>query len=132
MTPQQLLDKRQVDQTFTPELAGQCCLCGGADGTLDAKASIKVGFTDDDHLKAPGSPSVCPACAYVFTEKRLRTSSWVVSAAGMRWLNGRRFGTSCFTEQPDTPLAMYVTTSWKKHGSFKTRVNHDQDRFRAV
>jgi CRISPR type IV-associated protein Csf1 len=96
---------------------------------LDKGPFIKSGFTNLDYLKAPGSPAICPSCAYVFTEPRLRQSSWLVNNEKMVWLKREDVWGVLLGSTPKIPFAMYVTTSWKKHGSFKARVNHDCNRF---
>lgn len=129
-TPQQLLYSAAGSPAIDGEPSfGPCCLCGTPGATLNKGPSIKNGFTNLDYLKVPGSPAICSACAYVFTEKRLRTSSWLVNAEKMVWLKREDIWDVLFGATLDPPFAIYVTTSWKKHGSFKTRVNHDWSRF---
>jgi hypothetical protein len=106
------------------ECLGPCCLCGG-EGTLDRKAFIKEGFTNYDYLLALDSPAICQACAACLSERNLRARSWVALPAGLILIKRENIWGWLFGMQSQSiPFAMYVTTSHKKHGSFKARVNH--------
>lgn len=126
MTPQQLIYKAlDTPEIEAAEAAGACCLCGAANAKLDRKPFIKEGFTNLDRLMAPESPAICEACAYMFVLPKLRQSSWAATESHMIWLR-REDLWDLLWSPPAPPFALYVTTSYKKHGSFKTRVNHSQ------
>lgn len=129
MTPQQLIYRALgAPQIEAAEVAGACCLCGSTDGRYDRKPFIKEGFTNLDQLKAADSQSICPACASMFTLPKLRQSSWIATGGEMIWLRREDIWDYLWTP-PRPPFAMYATTSYKKHGSFKTRVNYSSNRF---
>lgn len=77
---------------------------------------------------APNSPAICAACAYMFVLPKLRQSSWIATATDMVWLK-REDIWDLLWGPPRPPFAAYVTTSYKKHGSFKTRVNHSHQSY---
>ena len=129
MTPQQLIYKAfGAPPIEAAEAVGACCLCGAADAKYDRKPFIKEGFTNLDRLMAPNSPAICDACAYMFVLPRLRQSSWLATASEMVWLKREDIWDVLWTP-PRPPFAVYVTTSYKKHGSFKTRVNHSHQSY---
>lgn len=129
MTPQQLVYRSLGNPTVeAAECLGVCCLCGSIDGRYDRKPFIKEGFTNLDYLRAADSSSICPACASMFTLPKLRQSSWIASGGDMIWLKREHIWDHLWSP-PEPPFAMYVTTSYKKHGSFKSRVNYSADRF---
>lgn len=129
MTPQQLIYQAMGRPPIeAAETSGSCCLCGCADGRYDRKPFIKEGFTNLDRLIAPESPAICEPCAYMFVLPKLRQSSWVATAAEMSWLK-REDIWGVLWNPPEPPFATYITTSYKKHGSFKSRVNHSHQSY---
>lgn len=116
------------DSLGSPEIAGkplsgQCCMCGSGNGELASKDFLKSSFTNWDVLKSPESQTICPACAGCLSINPLRKSSWVATCTELRYLKREEMSTAIFGELP-FPNAIYITTSYKKHGSFKTRINH--------
>ena len=131
ITPQDLIYSAFGRPTFDHHTAeGRCCLCGIHEGVYDRKRSIKTGFTDFAYLKAPESQAICPACASVFTEPLLKRKSWIVFPDRIEYLPRDVLWTLLFGWRSDeTPFAIYITTSWKKHGSFKTRINYSWTKY---
>lgn len=112
------------------EVSGLCCVCG-ATGTLAAdKNIIKMGFTDWDYLSQPYT-AVCEPCAVCLTEPKLRRSSFLANPEQVLWLGREDIWDVLFHDKPPLtpPFVMYVTTSWKKHGSIKTRTNNNWESF---
>lgn len=115
---------------------GQCCMCGSDKGEMGSKDFLKTSFTNWDVLKSPGSQSICYACAACMNTNALRKSSWIATGTELRYLKrgdvaGAIFGTDVRAKDflpLQIPNAIYITTSYKKHGSFKTRINHMADK----
>lgn len=127
MTPQELIYRALGKPDVTAGASsGHCCLCGAPNGSLDRKPFVKDGFTNLDRLAAPDSPAICPPCAYIFVNPKLRQSSWIMTEERAIWLKREDIWHYLFDECPAPPTVWYVTTSYKKHGSFKSRVNYSK------
>lgn len=122
----------------TPEapVQGLCCVTGASGLTLPRKLAILPSFTNLDLLAAPGSDRVgLPAYQVLsYTEPNpgkaresapLRQSHWIADADGLHYL-GSKAAIRPYVlgaQEPASPWAGYVTTSYKKHGCLRAAVN---------
>jgi hypothetical protein len=109
-----------------PETAQPCALC--AQPFADRPLKVSEAFTNWDRLREPGSKLACPACAACLATPKLRWGSWVATTAGVRYLDRPAISEALFAP-PEPPFVLYVTTSFKKHGFFKARLNLGRERF---
>jgi hypothetical protein len=115
ITVSQLIYGQPMADTGQP-----CALC--AQPLASEPLKVSDAFTNFDRLRFPGSDLVCPACAWCLRTPQLRRGSWIASMEGLRYLQRPAISGALFNP-PEPPFAIYVTTSFKKHGFFKARVN---------
>jgi len=121
ITVSQLIYGAEMPHTGQP-----CALCGQPRASEPLRVSDA--FTNWDRLRFPGSGLVCPACAWCLRTPELRRGSWIASMEGLRYLQRPVISEALF-DPPEPPFALYVTSSFKKHGFFKARVNLGRSSF---
>lgn len=102
---------------------GVCCLTGIECQTVARKDIFSSNFTNFDILKAPDSDRIGISAA-IALKYRTERSSWFVNETEFI-----RFDKNLFREmflkgvKKSKYWAIYITTSYKKHGALVTRVN---------
>ena len=102
----------------------RCCLTGQMTDCVPRKAAIGAAFTTQHLFAAPQSDWIGVDAFQALKYRPERTACW--------WCDGREFRVVKRAEireivlngSPASPWAMWVTTSYKKHGSLLARVNH--------
>lgn len=105
-------------------IEGTCCLCQER-GALVKTDFIHDTFTNRDYLRND-SPAICQGCAFCL-QNQFRRTSYLVTDSRFIALKRETISFFLFQENP-LPNAWYITTSFKKHGFFKTKINHSNDR----
>jgi len=109
-----------------PPTGHPCALCGQPFASELFKVSDT--FTNWDRLRSPASELACPACAACLAMPSLRRGSWVAHDGRAEMLPRERLHEVLF-QPPEPPFAIYITSSFKKHGFFKARVNLGRGHF---
>lgn len=119
-----------------PELAfelentsGVCAVCGSEifEG-IPIKKVVSNAFTDWNSLADISSPYVCKACAWCIKEPKMRRSQYIATTKHLIYFKREDIEKYLFTP-PQQPFVLFVTASYKKHGSFKAKVNNSTNLF---
>lgn len=128
----------QVPPLPSEPVEGTCCITGAVGPCIPREHLIKPDtFCDQDKLRAPLSPlvSVDVWTAWRFgsraegKKKDMRpecNQSWWCDGREFRVLRRADVRELVLSGSPSTPWAMWVTTSYKKHGSLRAVVNTGQ------
>lgn len=113
---------------------GKCKMCGCDTETgFAAKDYIKEArFTNSDLLKCRSSEIICENCAACLKEPKLRRSSFICSSEkGLQYLAKNDIEKVLFNmnEYVKGEFVVCITQSFKKHNSFRARVNINTDNF---
>jgi hypothetical protein len=102
---------------------GICCVTGIECQTIPKKEIISSNFTNYDLLKSPGSDRIGVAAA-ISLKYRPERSSWFVSEKEFVTFNKKRFRDMFLNGVKNSKKwAIYITTSYKKHGALVTKLN---------
>lgn len=112
---------------------GHCCICGKntESGFLTKKFIKPARFTNWDLLIDINSKVICENCAGCMKEPKLRRSSFVASNRGIVYMQKNDIENILFNIQNyvDGEFVVCITRSFKKHNSFRARVNLDTKKF---
>lgn len=112
---------------------GKCKMCGCDTETgFAAKDYIKEArFTNSDLLKCRSSEIICENCAACLKEPKLRRSSFICSEKGLQYLTKNDIENVLFNmnEYVEGEFVVCITQSFKKHNSFRARVNSNTSNF---
>jgi hypothetical protein len=101
-----------------------CCITGDLTDCIPKKLVIKDTFTNRDLLKAPQS-EYCSVDAYiVLSYKWQRFSSWLCNGKEFQRLTKTDFKHLILNGVPYDTWAIYITTSYKKHGALVAKINN--------
>lgn len=104
--------------------AGICAVTGMVEAaTIPRKLLLGPSFTDGALLAAPGSDRVSVAAYKALRFKWERMSSWICDGETFVRLDRQGVRAAVFAEPPVRPWCGYATTSYKKHGAIRTKVN---------
>ncbi|HBE8429893.1 hypothetical protein KWT25_03600 [Clostridioides difficile] len=110
----------------------KCFVCGSNinEGCL-VNEIIGAKFTNFDVCKDINSKFVCKECSFCMKEARLRKSNFIACESKIIYLKKDDLATYLFNlnEFISTPFVVGVTRSFKKHNSFRCRVNYDINNF---
>jgi hypothetical protein len=101
---------------------GLCCVTGIECDTFPKSTGIKPSFTQLDLLLAPDSERIGVDAFKCLNYRPLR-SCWHVDESGLAEANKALARSVIFSESRQSPWAMYMTTSYKKHGVLRAPVN---------
>ena len=102
----------------------RCCVTGEMLQCVPRRLVIKDAFSNYDLLKAPGSEFVSVDAYRVLRHRPERMSSWFCDGEHFSKITRKEVREIVLNMRyPNRPWSMYVTTSYKKHGSLWTRVN---------
>lgn len=115
-------------------VTGICCVTGGVCLTLPRRLAIKPSFTDGSLLRAPHSDRVGLDTWRVLDYRQpnpgkkrdrfpLRQSSWLCDGETLTLLTRQGVREHVLAGVNADQWAGYVTTSYKKHGVLRARVN---------
>lgn len=125
MTNTQLISKYISVQKG--DITGKCKVCGsGTTSGFKAKDYIKESrFTNNDCLKEIDSDVICENCAACLKDDSLRRSSFICSESGLVYLKKNDIENYLFDldKYVKGEFVVCITKSFKKHNSFRARVN---------
>ena len=102
---------------------GVCAVTGLQCDTVRRADLFGKSFTDGALLAAPQSERVGVAAYLALSYKWERMSSWITDGQRFTRLNRIGVRAAVLTEPPSLPWAAYATTSYKKHGALRARIN---------
>lgn len=106
-----------------------CVLCGTAlQEGIQLKNSVSATFTNFDLLIDRCASHVCKCCYACLKESKLRRMNFIATGQGMAYFKRGEIEKYLFNPPPP-PFVFAVTESYKKHNSFKARVNYSQKLF---
>lgn len=108
---------------------GRCVVCGKeiSEG-VPIKKVVSSSFTDWNILADMTATHVCKACKWCIKEPKMRRSQYIALRNELIYFKRDDIEKYLF-DPPDPPFVFFVTSSYKKHGSFRARVNNSQKLF---
>lgn len=108
---------------------GICAVCGKsiAEG-VPIKKVMSNSFTDWNTLADMTASHVCAACKWCIKEPKMRRSQYIATKDELIFFKRDDIEKYLF-DPPEPPFVFFVTSSYKKHGSFRARVNESQKLF---
>jgi hypothetical protein len=116
----------------TVKVGGYCKVCGtGITEGIKENEVISGSFTNWSELKYPESQHVCAACTWCIKNAELRTSNFVSDANNLYMLKKNDLEGYLFNLEKHVSgeFVVGITTSFKKHNSFRCKVNSNPKRF---
>jgi len=107
-----------------PPHNGICAITGNAGPCIPRKHLLTKSFTNHDLLAAPSSPDVGVAAFRALRYNPERMSSWLCTGESFRKLRRVEVRPLVLAGVEADVWAGYITTSYHKHGSLRTPVNH--------
>lgn len=109
--------------------SGNCAVCGQpiSEGVPINKV-VSNAFTDWNMLADMSASHVCAACTWCIKEPKMRRSQYMATMDGLVYFKRDAIERYLFAP-PTSPFVIFITSSYKKHGSFRARVNHSQTLF---
>jgi len=108
---------------------GICAVCGQyIEEGVPIRKVVSSAFTDWNALLDMSASHVCKACAWCIKEPHMRRSQYIATELELVYFKRDEIGKHLFNP-PEPPFVFFVTASYKKHGSFKARVNQSQKLF---
>jgi hypothetical protein len=104
-----------------------CCICGQEQGNIKKTEIIGGSFTNLDLLRNTNE-SICNYCAIVAKEPLFRRSSFVAYEDKIVEMKREEIANNFFNVGK-APFCFYVTTSFKKLGQWKVKLNNDINNF---
>lgn len=108
---------------------GVCAVCGADIGEgVPIKKVVSSSFTDWNVLADMTAPFVCKACKWCIKEPKMRRSQYLATNDELIYFKRDDLEHHLFNP-PEPPFVFFVTASYKKHGSFRARVNDSRKLF---
>lgn len=108
---------------------GICAVCGKAISEgVPIKRVVSSAFTDWNMLADMTASHVCAACTWCIKEPKMRRSQYIATEGELIYFKRDDIEKHLFTP-PATSFVIFITSSYKKHGSFRARVNDSQKLF---
>lgn len=104
-------------------LHDQCCVTGSWTTVVHRRHLFGKSFTDGALLMAPQSDFVGLDAYVALKYKWERMSSWICDENNFQRLDRAGVRNALFTEPPSRPWCGYATTSYKKHGALRAKIN---------
>ena len=110
---------------------GICAVCGKAISEgVPIKKVVSSAFMDWNALADMTTAShVCAACTWCIREPKLRRSQWIATKKQLMFFKRDEIGDWLFDPPNHPPFIFSCTASYKKHGSFRARVNNSRTLF---
>lgn len=126
MHPIQLICSN-LEATDIETVDGVCCVTGVRGPCVKRKDLLGKSFTNIDMLKCPESELVS-LDVYTVMKYRPTRSSWFCDEREFKQLTRLTVREMVFQEEMPHVWAAYATTSFKKHGALKTKINSGKKR----
>jgi len=108
---------------------GICAVCGKEiDEGVPIKKVVSNTFMDWNVLTDMTASHVCKACKWCIKEPKTRRSQYIATKDELTYFKRDDIEKYLFNP-PEPPFVFFVTSSYKKHGSFRAQVNHSQKLF---
>jgi len=108
---------------------GICAVCGrGISEGVPIKKVVSSSFTDWNFLADMTASHVCAACTWCIKEPKMRRSQYIATENELIFFKREDIEAYLF-DPPEPPFVFFVTSSYKKHGSFRARVNDSRHLF---
>lgn len=113
----------------TVPATGICAVCGAeiTEG-VPIKKVVSSAFTDWNMLADINASHVCKACKWCIKEPKTRRSQYIATENWLEYFKRETIEHWLFFP-PCPPFVFFVTSSYKKHGSFRAKVNGSRDLF---
>lgn len=116
----------------TITIKGYCKVCGKSidEGVKEGEV-LSGNFTNWAELKAIKSKYICKACAWCMKNAELRQNNFISDSKNLYLLKKNDLEEYLFNlgEYVDDEFVVGITTSFKKHNSFRCKVSTDTKRF---
>lgn len=110
----------------TEPVDGICAVCGREiNEGVPIKKVMSNSFTDWNFLADMTTSHVCAACTWCIKEPKMRRSQWIATKHRLLFFKREEIE-RWLLDPPESPFVFFVTASYKKHGSFRARVNDSQ------
>lgn len=132
LTAQKLLYLSTGNNEITNEFIDgkpACKLCGFFSGVVAEKEMFSGNFTNWDLCRNSQSNYVCEYCANILKDQIYRRSSWIATPNKFVELAREKIHEQIFDPNKQTPFCFYVTTSFKKLGQLKVKLNYNPSKF---
>jgi len=108
---------------------GVCAVCGKeiSEG-IPIKKVVSSAFTDWNMLADMTASYACAACRWCIKEPKMRRSQYIATEAELIFFKRDDIEKYLFAP-PQPPFVFFVTSSYKKHGSFRAKVNGSRSLF---
>jgi CRISPR type IV-associated protein Csf1 len=108
---------------------GLCAVCGKkiTEG-IPIKNVVSNTFTDWNMLADMSAQYACKACSWCIKEPKLRRSQFIATEKELYFFKRDDIEKWLFYP-PNPPFVFFVTANYKKHGSFRARINDSQNLF---
>lgn len=104
-----------------------CCICGLEQGNIKKSEIVSSSFTNFDLFRNIND-SVCDYCAIVAREPLFRRSSFIAYNDHIVEMKRDQIEEKFFNIE-NIPFCFYITTSFKKLGQYKVKINNDKNNF---
>lgn len=102
---------------------GICAVCGKQiRNGVPIKKVVSNAFMDWNTLADMTASHVCAACTWCIKEPKMRRSQYIATENDLIFFKRDDIEKYLFYP-PDTSFVLFVTASYKKHGSFRAQVN---------
>lgn len=101
-----------------------CCVTGQRVECVARKEVILKTNCDQPWFAAPTSQWCSRDAALAFSHRPERASCWWTGGNVFKSIKRQEIRALVLEGSPSAPWALWVTTSYKKHGSIRARVNH--------
>lgn len=110
-------------------IGGVCAVCGKTitEG-VPIKKVVSSSFTDWNFLADISASHVCAACTWCIKEPKMRRSQYIATENRLVYFK-REIIEHWLFFPPHPPFVFFMTSSYKKHGSFRAKVNGSRDLF---
>jgi hypothetical protein len=111
------------------DIDSTCVVCGCeiSEG-VPIKKVVSDAFTNWDVLADATKTHVCKACTWCIKNRKTRQSCYVATDDNLVFFKRDDIEKYMF-DPPETPFVLFVTASYKKHGSFRAHVNQSRKLF---
>ena len=118
------------DIAMLSQCDGVCAVCGKAISEgAPIKKVVSSAFTDWNVLADMNTSHVCAACTWCIKEPKMRRSQYIATRDQLMFFKRDEISEWLFDPPNNPPFVFFITSSYKKHGSFRARVNDSRTLF---